>query len=219
LIRSGSPRIEVTAPRGRRPRGGITVHRSRLIHPDDRAVVDCIPVTSVARTLVDLADVLSEPRLADALKEAEVLRLFDLTALEATLGRLPGRRGRHRLGRVLAEYSPEPRFTRTQIERRFLRLCAKHDLPLPDVNLWIAGHEVDFYWPDARLAIETDGAATHLTRRAFHEDRRRDRRLAALGIQVNRVSGGTSSMTPRSGRSCGRSGPSACAIAALPSDH
>jgi hypothetical protein len=150
LIRSGSPRIEVTAPRGRRPRGGITVHRSRLIHPDDRAVVDCIPVTSVARTLVDLADVLSEPRLADALKEAEVLRLFDLTALEATLGRLPGRRGRHRLGRVLAEYSPEPRFTRTQIERRFLRLCAKHDLPLPDVNLWIAGHEVDFYWPGDR---------------------------------------------------------------------
>jgi hypothetical protein len=187
LLRSTGRRIEVTAPRGRKPHPGITLHRSRLIHLDDRAAVDGIPTTSVARTLVDLADVLSENRLADAVNEAEVQGLFDLAGLEATLERLRGRRGRHRLRRVVAAYRYEPAFTRSRAERRFLELCLEHGLPRPSTCIFVAGHEVDAYWPDARLAIEFDGEAFHRTRRAFHEDRRRDRRLAALGIQVNRV--------------------------------
>ena len=187
LLRSTGGRIEVTAPRGRKLHPGITVHRSRLIHPDDRAEVEGIPTTSVARTLVDLADVLSEARLTHAVNDAEVQRLFDLAALDATLERLRGRRGRHRLRRVLAAYSQDPAFTRSRAERRFLDLCLEHGLPRPSTCIYIAGHEVDAYWPDARLAVEFDGEAFHRTRRAFHEDRRRDRRLAALGIQVNRV--------------------------------
>jgi very-short-patch-repair endonuclease len=115
-----------------------------------------------------------------------VLRLFDLTAIEATLARLPGRRGRHRLGRVLAEYTEAPGYSTTEAERLFLRLCADNGLPAPS-RLVVAGYELDFYWPDTRLAIEVDGGAFHGTRRAFHEDRRRDRRLAGLGIQVARV--------------------------------
>ena len=186
LLRSSST-IEVTAPRGRKPREGIIVHRSRLIHPDDRAVVDGIPVTSVARTLVDLADVLPERRLADAVNEAEVLRMFDLAALTAVLDRLPGRRGRHRLRRVLAAYTEDAHFTRSRAERRFLGLCGRQGLPVPQTNLWIESHEIDAYWPDAKLAVELDGGAYHRTRRAFHEDRRRDRRLAAVGIHVVRV--------------------------------
>jgi hypothetical protein len=187
LLRSTSGSIEVTAPRGRKLHPGITVHRSRLIHPDDRAAVEGIPTTSVARTLVDLADVLSENRLADAVNEAEVRRLLDLATPEETLERLSGRRGRHRLRRVLAAYRFDPAFTRSRAERRFLDLCFEHGLPSPRTCFSIAGHEVDAYWPDARLAIEFDGEAFHRTRRAFHEDRRRDRRLATLGIQVNRV--------------------------------
>jgi hypothetical protein len=187
LLRSSSGRIEVTAPRGRKPHSGITVHRSRLIHPDDRAAVDGIPTTSVARTLVDLADVLSQNRLADAVNEAEVRRAFDLDSVEATLERLRGRRGRHRLRRVLAEYRVDTAFIRSRAERRFLDLCLEHGLPRPSTCIFVAGHEVDAYWPDARLAIEFDGEAFYRTRRAFHEDRRRDRRLAALGIQVNPV--------------------------------
>ena len=91
--RTSSATLEVTAPRGRRGPAGIIVHRSRLIHPEDRAVVSGIPVTSVARTLVDLADVLQLPSLRRAINEAELLRLFDLAALERTLARLPNRRG------------------------------------------------------------------------------------------------------------------------------
>jgi very-short-patch-repair endonuclease len=187
LLRSSSPRIEVTAPRARKPRPGIVVHRSRSLVPDDAATVDGIPVTGVARTLVDLAEVVDAGRLERALNEAEVLQLFDLDALLATLERLHGRRGARRVRRALAAYIPEPRFTRGEAERRFLRLCSEHGLPAPETNTWIGEQEVDAYWPDARLAVEVDSRIYHATSRAFEEDRRRDRGLAALGIQVNRV--------------------------------
>jgi very-short-patch-repair endonuclease len=186
LLRSGAGHVEVTAPRSRGPKPGIVVHRSRLIHPDDRTTVDGIPTTSVARTLVDLADVLNDSLLVAAVNEAEVQRRFDLNKLEATLDRLPGRTGRHRLARVLAAYTDPPGYSTTEAERRFLELCHDHGLPRPQ-RIAVAGYELDFYWPDARLAVEVDGGAFHRTRRAFHEDRRRDRRLAAHGVQVARV--------------------------------
>jgi very-short-patch-repair endonuclease len=178
--------IEVTVPSSLKRRPGIVVHRSRLIHPDDRVVVDGIPTTSVARTIVDLAEVLSERHLAAVVNEAEVIRRFDLRAVEATQARLPGRTGRHRLARVLAEHAEPPGYSLTEAERRFLRVCAAHALPRPQ-RVFAAGYELDFYWADARLAVEVDGGPFHRTRRAFHEDRRRDRRLAAAGIQVARV--------------------------------
>ena len=183
---SYSPQLEVTAPRSIGPRPGIATHRSRAIHPEDRATRRAIPVTSLARTLVDLADVVDERRLASAVHEAEVRRVFDLDALERTLARLPGRRGTPRLERALAAYRPEPGFTRSWAERRFVELCERRGLPRPQTNLWIGGCEIDAYWPDAGLAVEIDGR-THRTRHAFQEDRERDRHLATLGIQVLRV--------------------------------
>jgi very-short-patch-repair endonuclease len=186
LLRPGQP-IEVTAPKRVLPGNGVVVHRTRRLHDDDRAMRDGIPVTSLARTLVDLADVLPEKRLADAVHEAEVRRLFDLSSVERVLERVPGRKGRHKLRRVLVAYSDVQPFTRNRAERRVLQMCASHGLARPQVNTWIGGYEVDFYWPEARLALEFDGAAVHRTRRAFHEDRRRDRALAAQGILVIRV--------------------------------
>ena len=121
------------------------------------------------------------------MNQAEVLRLFDLDALQAACDRRPGRHGAGRLGDVLRTYAPEPRFVRSSAERRLLHLCKEHGLPAPETNTWIEEQEVDAYWPDARLAIEFDSRKFHTTRRAFEEDRRRDRRLAALGIQVNRI--------------------------------
>lgn len=187
LIASSPTLVDVTTPRGRKPRAGIALHCSRSIHEDDRTILDGIPVTSIARTLVDLADVLSEQRLAKALHRAEVLRVFDLTKVEEALARVPGRKGRHRLRRVLAAYQPEPHFLRSKAERKLKQLCERHHLPQPQFNVNLAGYELDVYWPEARLALEFDGAETHLTRHAFHEDRRRDRALATEGIQVARV--------------------------------
>ena len=178
--------IEVTGPLGARPRAGMLVYRSRRLDPADWTVVDGIPVASLARTIVDLAEVLDERRLADAVHEAEIRRAFDLGPVREALGRVPGRAGRHRLLRVLSDYEERP-FTRTEAERRFLRLCEEHGLPRPAANLWVKGLEVDFLWADAGLVVEFDGAGTHRTRRAFHEDRGRDRALAAVGVQVVRV--------------------------------
>jgi very-short-patch-repair endonuclease len=182
-----SSHFEITLRHGRKSRPGIVIHRSRLIHPDDRSSVRGIPVTSVARTLVDLADVLSEERLAKAVHEAEVQRVFDLGAVEAVAARLAGRKGRHKLSRVLAAYQPEPHFLRSEAERRFKRLCERHSLPQPQFNVHMAGQELDAWWEDVQLAVEIDGAEVHHTRRAFHEDRARDRRLAAHAIRVVRV--------------------------------
>jgi very-short-patch-repair endonuclease len=182
-----SPQFDVTVPRGRKSKAGIVIHRSRLIHDEDRAAVRGIPVTSVARTLVDLADVLSEEQLAKAVHEAEVQREFDLQAIDRVLARLPGRPGRHRLRRVLVAYRPEPQFLRSEAERRLKRLCENHSLPQPQFNLWVAGYELDAYWPDVGVAVEIDGARAHHTRKAFQEDRARDRSLAAQGIRVVRI--------------------------------
>jgi very-short-patch-repair endonuclease len=180
-------RIEVTAPRGRKAKNGITVHRSRLIHPEDCALIDNIPVTSLARTLVDLADVLPEKRLAEAVHEAEVKRLFDLRQIQRVLDRLPGRKGRHKLTRVLAAYGDIQPFTRSRGERLVLAMCKDHGLPRPQTNTWVDIHEVDFHWPEANLVLEFDGGAVHRTTRAFYEDRKRDRALAAKGIHVVRA--------------------------------
>jgi very-short-patch-repair endonuclease len=188
-IMRGTQPIEVTAPRSREPKRTFLVHRSRCIHEEDRATVDAIPVTTLARTLVDLADVLPEKRLADAVHEAEVQRRFDLKRVERVLARLPGRKGRHKLRRVLIAYRDVQPFTRNRAERLVLAICEEHGLPTPQVNKWVNEFEVDFHWPESGLVLEFDGGAVHRTTRAFHEDRRRDRALAARGIHVVRATG------------------------------
>jgi very-short-patch-repair endonuclease len=186
LLRAGGGPIDVVAPRGCKAKPGITVHRRRLIHPDDRDEVDRIPITSVARTIVDLAEVLDERRLTAVVNEAEVMRVFDLPQIEQTRSRLATRRAERRLRNVLAIYTEPPGYSTTEAERLFLGLCKQHGLPRPQ-RVHAAGYELDFYWADARLAIEVDGYAFHRTRRAFEKDRRRGRELAAFGIQVERV--------------------------------
>jgi very-short-patch-repair endonuclease len=183
----GTQPIEVTAPRSRGRRAGFVVHTSRAIAEEDRAVIQAIPATSLARTLVDLADVLPEKRLADAVNEAEIQRRFDLTQVERVLARLPGRKGRHRLARVLNAYRDVQPVTRSRGERLVLRMCEEHRLDRPRANTWVGEYEVDFYWPEAKVALEFDGTAVHRTTRAFYEDRKRDRALAARGIHVVRA--------------------------------
>lgn len=183
-----TPQVEVTAPRSRTGHTDVVVHRSRSLERGDRTEVHGIPTTSVARTLVDLADVLNERQLAAAVHEAEVLRVFDLTAIRDVQSRVAGRRGRHRLERVLAHYGPGPALTRSKGERRLLRVCEDHGLPAPQTSVSVGGYELDLLWPEAGLAVEFDGRAFHHTVKAYYEDRRRDRRLLVTeGIQVIRV--------------------------------
>lgn len=167
--------------------------------------MEAIPVTSVARTLVDLAEVLTHQWLARAVHEAEVRKAFNLSAVEEALERVPGRQGGRRLLGVLATYRPEDHELESTAEQRFRVLCQRHGLPEPRPQL-IEGHRVDFYWPRARLAVEVDGAAFHHTRRAFHADRARDRALAGLGIRCCGSRGGIS--TAAKGSQTSWTGPS-----------
>ena len=171
LLASARSRIDVIAPRSRTVRPGIAVHRIRHMHPADRALKDGIPVTTVARTLLDLAAAIPLRQLKRALEQAERLRLFDLKAIERLLSRSRGHRGRSALVALLGAYSGPPPATRSELERRFLDICSDAGLPRPLVNVFIAGFEVDAVWPDRRLVVELDGYRFHHTREAFERDR------------------------------------------------
>lgn len=174
--------IEVTAPRQVEPRPGLHPHRA-VLSADEVTVVDGIPTTTPARTLLDLAAVVSRQALERALDEAEMLRLPGPHEL---LDRYPGRRGAATLRTVLlTSRSPTP--TRTELEDRFLTFLDDWGFDRPDVNSIIEGLEVDAVWREARLIVELDGFATHGTRRGFERDRERDRRLTAAGWRVIRL--------------------------------
>jgi predicted transcriptional regulator of viral defense system len=182
---TGRQRIDVTAGgRGGAADAAIELHRVRKLVPADVTMHRGIPVTTVPRTLVDIAGVVGASALERALAQAEILGLYDQTAMREILARSNGRRGATKLRAAL--HVP-PACTRSELERRFLRLCDEHGLPRPLVNVDVCGHEVDFCWPDARLVVETDGHAYHHTRHAFELDRRRDADLLVAGYRVLRI--------------------------------
>lgn len=188
LLRYRPERIEVTAPTPRRPRRGFTVHHARLPSAEI-GDVDEIPVTSLARTQLDLATVLSPGRLSRAFERAEELELLDVVALEELLARTPHHPGAAALRDALAIYRPEAAFTRSGLERRFLELIRDAGLPEPAMNFFVAGQELDAYWEAERFAVELDTFETHGTREAFERDHRRDDDLLLADIESIRVTG------------------------------
>jgi very-short-patch-repair endonuclease len=180
----GSGRIHVTVgSRNGRGRPGLLLHRSQ-IHPEDRAMVDGIPVTAVPRTLLDLAEVVSHGQLQRAYEAAERLGRLDVTTIERLLARSNGRRGVGRL-RALTDYDPaEAARARSDLESDFLDLVRAAALPSPAVNATVAGFEVDAYWPDARLVVELQSWAFHGNRRAFERDHRKAARLRSAGCDL-----------------------------------
>jgi hypothetical protein len=156
----------------------------------DRATVQGIPCTTVARTLLDLAGAIPPFELRKVISEAEVQRLLDLAAVRELIGHNRGRRGVAVLRRLISEIDPRFGLPRSELELRFLRLCRKSGLPAPMVNLPIvlADGEIvaDFAWPENRLIVEADGQRFHGTSSAFERDRRRDQRLAVAGWRVVR---------------------------------
>jgi very-short-patch-repair endonuclease len=180
--------IDVTVPgRNRRPRGVVRVHQTRNLRPDDVTVVDGIPVTSVARTLLDLAATEKAERMEQAIQRAETHRLFDLKAVEQLLERSPRHKGRRPLLDALTDVVHTVPGTRRELERLFQSLVREAGLPRPEVNTMIEGLEVDVVWRDHRLIVELDSREFHLTRRAFETDRERDAALQVAGYRVIRI--------------------------------
>jgi very-short-patch-repair endonuclease len=178
--------IEITGPTRRRGHQGLRYCQSRL-HPDDIAEVEGFPVTSIARTLLDLAGIVHRGRVERALERAVRLRLFDLTKTRETIERNRGKKGCKLLTSVIASFDPATTDTRSGKERQFLRLIRNHKLPKPLLNTMVEGLEVDAFWPAHKLIVEIDTYATHGSQKAFHRDRERDAILFAAGHRVLRI--------------------------------
>ncbi len=170
-----------TARRGRRAPAGIDLHRTRWLPPEHVTVLEGIPVTTVERTLADLAAVVSPGRLERAIAVAEARAIVDVDLLLACARHRPGARA---IRSLLAEWTPG--VTRSELENRLLALIGASHLPPPEVNAMAEGFEVDLLWRAAHVVVEADGHAFHGSRSRVERDRTRDAALAAAGYVVLR---------------------------------
>jgi very-short-patch-repair endonuclease len=183
--------IDVATPVHRASAPGIRVHARQRLDAADCTRLSGVPVTTVARTLVDLAGVVPADHLLRALRRAEELRTFDLHAIEAALARTSGRpgRGHAAMRAALAEARARAtQLTRRALEERFLTLVTRARLPQPRTNVWFPAldFEADALWPEERVAVELDGWEHHRTRDAFHRDRAKANTLTLAGWTVLR---------------------------------
>jgi very-short-patch-repair endonuclease len=163
------------------------VHSAEALTPDDVTAYEGIPTTAVPRTLLDFAAV--DPwYLGPALSHAKRLGLLDLIAIDALVGRSRGFRGVARLREALLLHQPRV-FTRSDLEREFLRLVRSAGLPQPSMNLFIEGYEIDAYWEDQRFAVELDTYDYHGDPTSFETDRLRQEDLKLAGIEMTRITG------------------------------
>jgi very-short-patch-repair endonuclease len=180
--------IHVTVPHKSTSTKRIRRHFSHV--PDDeRAMEEGIPVSSVHRTIFDLASMASVDEVVAMIKEAEYLNRWDRLSLLDLLERYPGKRGSRKIRFALQRLKEEPPGRkRSRLEERFAPFLRRHSLPLPRFNDWILlgpkRYQVDCHWPDLRLIVELDGWEGHSSRSAFQDDRSRDRALHAAGFSI-----------------------------------
>jgi very-short-patch-repair endonuclease len=184
--------VSLSSPSAR-PKHAIEVHRSVTLTPEDLTTVDAVPCTTVARTLVDLGDLVNRRAVETAVEQADVLQLFDLRAIDAAIERAGPKRGTGILLSVL-EHLDGPTLTASELEEAFLALCRDARLPTPEVNVWLtlgdgSAVKVDFLWRPERLVVETDGHRFHRTRQSRERDTRRDVLLRLAGFEPVRFTG------------------------------
>lgn len=169
----------------RRRRPGIVTHIMRDLHPDDSTVHEGIPVTGPARTLLDLAAVLSPRHVSRAYEEADRMRLIDERSMRALLTRASGHHGVSLLTALVEEsFAHAP--TKLELERSFYELCRAAGLPLPLVNVWVEGRRVDACWPQRRLVVELDSKTFHRTDGKVERDYDTSAELTLAGHAVLR---------------------------------
>jgi very-short-patch-repair endonuclease len=194
LRQTDRAKIDVTLPgNSHRVRAGIDIHRSGTLTAADTTVVNGIPCTTVARTLLDLADVVGRRSLERAFDQADMLEVLDLTAVEDQLARNHTRPAARRVRGLLDEHYVGSTPTQSELEEAFLALCRRLRLPQPAVNQWIDlqdGEPMirgDFVWHAQRVIVETDGRRVHGTHQARERDPRRDQRAIIAGWQPIRT--------------------------------
>jgi very-short-patch-repair endonuclease len=155
--------VSVSTHAGLRARAGIRLHRCRALPTAACTKRRGIPVTTPARTIADLKATLPPRLVRRAVRQAEIAG--------------------YRLGPDLKSDR-----TRSDLERDFLRLCRRHGIPAPEVNVKVGRWTVDFLWRQGRVAAETDFYGYHRGRMAFRDDRARDLELRRHGLTVHRFS-------------------------------
>ncbi len=173
--------VEVSIPiASPRRHEGVLVYRRPNLHQAEVVVRNGIPVTSVVRTLVDIASRLDRAALDRAVNAADRLELIDPQALAESLAQHPGKRGVGVLRDLLDRRTF--RLTDSELERRFLRLVQELGIPMPLTQRRLNGFRVDFLWPDLKLVVETDGLRYHRTPAQQAKDRQRDQAHLAAGF-------------------------------------
>jgi very-short-patch-repair endonuclease len=175
-----------TAGRGPDPRR-IRLHRVGTLQPWERTLVEGLPTTTVARTLLDLSSGLRSRAIEDAIAQASRLQLFDLVAVGRCLAAHPRQHGAPALRRVLEELrGTDAADLHSALEVLLLQVCDDYGLPRPATNARVEGLLVDFCWPAKRLVVEADSYTYHSMPSAFERDRERDQQLTLAGYTVVR---------------------------------
>jgi predicted transcriptional regulator of viral defense system len=182
--------VDVTVERRRKRRPGLRFHL-RALPPDEVTTRDDIPVTTVPRTIFDLAADHNRREVERAIHEAEVQRLYDRLSLHDLVARYPNRQGIGTIKSILAEMDRAIAYTQNDFEELFHDCLVRYGLPMPVFNAWlhVAGRWIrpDCAWHEQRIIVELDGAAVHGTRRNRESDPARDRMLTVAGWRVVRV--------------------------------
>ncbi|MGH2892665.1 MAG: hypothetical protein ACRDPM_05270 [Solirubrobacteraceae bacterium] len=180
--------VEVTvddAPAAVNP--GVQVHRSRILESRDVWIRKGVPVTSPARTLLDIAVSATDRQLEVAFDRAIAERTVKPSHVRDVLKRAGGHHGRARLNVLLEHELGASTMTQSDPEERMLALIREGGLPAPEVSFPFGPYKLDFYWPDARFAVEVDSHRFHSSRYRFERDRRKDNHLRRAHIEVMRV--------------------------------
>lgn len=178
---------EVIRVSGHRKPHGVWLHQTRSLPSEDVAVEAGIPVTTIERTIMDNGARLDDRQLERMIVEADRSGRLNWRELQRVIEEGNGRKGLRRLRRVATRVDPRAADAVSPLEIDFFSLCQRRGLPLPQVNVLIEGHLVDFYWPKAKLIVETDGYVFHKDRAAFERDHEVTVALTAAGYKVLRV--------------------------------
>jgi very-short-patch-repair endonuclease/predicted transcriptional regulator of viral defense system len=186
-IRGSRGPIEVTRRSGHRRPHGVRLHQTRSLPAEHVTVEAGIPVTTSERTLLDLAARLDARQLERALVAADRANRIRWPELRQVVDEGVGRKGRGMLRRLSSQVDPHAVEARSNTEIDFLALCREANLRLPQVNVIVEGKIVDFFWPEERVIVETDGYAYHNDRPAFERDHESTVGLMAAGYKVLRA--------------------------------
>jgi Protein of unknown function (DUF559) len=183
VIERRPPQIHVSTPRKCRALRGITVHQRRTCKPTWH---NGLPITTAAQALLDYAATARLNQVRVALANAEFHGLLNVPETEQLLDH--GRPGSAQLRIALKRHQPRLAYTRSPTEVAFLELCEAQGIPLPEVNVRIAGWTTDFYWREQGVVVEIDGHGNHHTPAQVDRDHRKDFALRKHGLVVNRYS-------------------------------